>query len=258
MRWTAFAPIFCLSLMSASTSIATPDIKVTPSRASIQKGTNFEIRMEITAPEGMSNVTIAPLVPDGFTLKAVASPGIELATDTSVVKLKSLPAGSNVAIVFRGTTPGVMTSERVSTEESKTFTFNVFYEKEGQSGQARSSQFVNATVKYTTHISIYLATGLLGVWLGYLIKTGIKKRDELSKSIQGKGLKSGLRAGIGSLMSLHLDGLFIILIIGVGALLIATRDGLPAANWYTAMAMGIGLGLLADEQLLGKLGGAAK
>ena len=58
-------------------------VKVIPSRASVQKGSVFDLRVEITTRNGADDLTVAPLVPAGFRLDPMKSPGIEVSEGDS-------------------------------------------------------------------------------------------------------------------------------------------------------------------------------
>jgi hypothetical protein len=117
-----------MMLVHPGISGAAPELKVIPSRNSIQKGTVFDIRLEIAAREAMSEILIVPLVPSGFTLLPVHSPGIDVGkNDQEVVSISHLKPGSTIAVVFAGTTPDIIGKSGVSTAEAKTFGFNVLY-----------------------------------------------------------------------------------------------------------------------------------
>jgi hypothetical protein len=173
-----------LVLTSLLRAEAAPDISITSSRPSIQKGTPFEIRIEIAAREPISNIVLVPLVPYGFTLVATSSPGMSVDSNTNIVRIPQIEAGSSLAIIFQGSSPRVLGLSKVSTAEAKTFAFNVFYVQEGASGKESSSQVITTTVQYTTHISIFLIAGLVGTILGHVIKTGIKRREQLAATIR--------------------------------------------------------------------------
>jgi len=40
---------------------------------------------------------------------------------------------------------------------------------------------------------------------------------------------------------------------GFGVLLSLAKDGLPTTSWHQAIALGIGIGILSDEQLITKI-----
>ena len=47
--------------------------------------------------------------------------------------------------------------------------------------------------------------------------------------------------------------LLTLLIVGFGILLSLAKDALPVTSWHQAIALGIGIGILSDEQLITKL-----
>jgi len=250
MRTTILLPIVVSVFLSLCTPLhAAPEVKATPSRPSTQKGTNFEITVEIEAREAISSIAIAPLIPSGFTLHPLHSPGIEVEKEKDVVRIAHLNAGSSIAIVFRGSAPRILGRSSVSTAEPKTFAFNVFYEQDGQAIPETNSRVVTTAIQYTTHISLFLVAGLVGTLLGHLIKTGVKKREDLSKTRES----SGTRAALKELLGTNIAGLITLLTVGFGALLILSKDGVPAASWNQSMVLGIGLAVLTDDQLLSKL-----
>lgn len=245
----------CFCIAFPGILAAAPEVKVISSRNSVQKGNIFEIRVEIAAREAVSDIVVAPLIPVGFTLHPILSHGIEAEKDKDTVRLSHLTAGSSFAIVFRGEAPAVIGKSRVSTAEAKIFGFNISYLQDGSSDPKPSSQFISTTIHYTTHISIYLGAGILGTILGFLIKTGIKKREELSSTMQTTGGAKGAAAAFRELLKANSVGLITVLIIGFGALLVLAKEGIPVAGWQQAIALGIGLAVLTDDQLLSKFTG---
>ena len=121
--------------------------------------------------------------------------------------------------------------------------------------QGSNSQFVSTTIQYTTSIGIYLVAGMIGAMLGHLIKTGIKKREDLSKTMGFSGGLKGTGAALKELLGTNLTGLITILIVSFGAMIVLAKDGVPVAGHMQAMALGIGLAVLTDDQLLSKFTG---
>src|SRR5207244_3336361 len=123
----------------------------------------------------------------------------------------------------------------------------------GENGARVShSQSVTTSVNYTTHLYLYLLSGLFGTVLGHLIKNGIDKRDKLSDTLQRNGLSTKVGGWLKELLGTNVTGLITILVIGFGTLLVLAKDGIPVAAWYQAVALGIGLALVTDDQLLAR------
>ena len=79
-------------------------------------------------------------------------------------------------------------------------------------------------------------------------------RDEIVTKLQGeKGQKEYLKTILKYIFSTRLTAFITILVIGFSSLLVLSRDSLPISTWDQAMALGIGLAVLTDEQLLSKI-----
>lgn len=240
-----------------------PQISVVPSRPSVQKGGVFEIRMLISASEPLTGIAIAPLPPHGFYLEPIPSPHVDVADSGRTVRLGQLAGQSSLTVTFRVWPPRMFAGSRVpgdagpmSTEEPKVFVFNVFYRLGRDSLVPEMSQTVSTTVAYTTNLGIYLFSGLIGALLGILIKTGTRSRAEIQQAARAS---AGVRRAISGARALVLAnpaGVITSLIIAFGALLAMAKDGIPVAGWHQAVALGIGLAVLADDQLLSKFSGA--
>lgn len=254
--------ILCSSSDLASSS---PEIRVVPSRNSVQKGGVFDLRLEITARETLNNIVVSPLIPFGFRLDPLPTAGIEVVKGERTIKIASLGEGSSIAVPYRGWPPSLSGKPRddagpgsASTSEQKTFVFNVFYAVEEDSTRLSASQSV--TIQYTTSFGYYLFWGLVGMLLGHVVKNGTRQRETLQKTMTqawrppGTWSTATSLAGkvLRSLLGTNITGLVTILVVGFGVLLVLGRDGIPIAGWHQAVALGFGLAVLTDDELLAK------
>ena len=238
-----------------------PAITVVPSRPSVQKGGVFDIRLNISSDQPLTMITIAPLVPHGFYLEPLPSPHIDIADSGHTVRIGRIAGQSSLAVHYRAWPPSTFGSSHdsgdagsVSTEEPKVFTFNVFYRLGHDTATQEVSQMVSATVAYTTNLGVYLFSGLIGALLGTLIKTGTRNRAEIKAAVESHLLIAKPFVGGWAAFVANPVGLFTSLLVTFAVLLVMAKNGIPVAGWHQAAALGIGLAVLADDQLLTKLG----
>jgi hypothetical protein len=266
----------CLALVVVALLPAVPAhgmaITATPSRSSVQRGSVFDMRMEITTRAPVDDVTIVSLVPSGFRLYPVAAPGVKVRSTGNVLHIGHVGADSSLMLLFRAWPPtfwgkphddgspagNAAANDRtqtwlgISTKEPKTFAFNVFYTEDENGTKVRRSQDVTTSVTYTTHFYLYMLSGLIGTLMGHLVKNGIDKRAELSRALRDEGGSRKLARWLRELFGTNVSGLITIIVIGFATLLVLAKDGLPVAAWYQAVALGIGLALVTDDQLLAR------
>ena len=110
------------------------------------------------------------------------------------------------------------------------------------------------SIRYTTSIGHYLAAGLFGVLLGFLVKIATQYKQEVTDSLKdSETTAQKTKILIFEVLIARFPLLITLIIIGFGVLLSLAKDGLPVTSWHQAIALGIGIGLLSDEQLITKL-----
>jgi len=89
--------------------------------------------------------------------------------------------------------------------------------------------------------------------IGHIVKVGTQDRDEIRKAAEKGNAINKLAAVFRYIFVLRISGFLTILAVGFGALLVLARESLPVTGWDQAIALGIGLAILTDEQLLAKI-----
>jgi len=133
----------------------------------------------------------------------------------------------------------------ISTRDPKSFIFSLSY-RLGPNGPTRH-QVVELTLRYTTSIYLYLVWGIVGLQLAHIIKSLAKYRGEPAPA------SPSLKGIVDYVFARNLVGLATTLAIGFAVLVILARDAIPTRGWYDSFALGVILGMLGDEDLLGKL-----
>jgi hypothetical protein len=79
-------------------------------------------------------------------------------------------------------------------------------------------------------------------------------KQEITDSLKNsKTITQKTRIFIFEVLIARLPLLLTLLIVGFGVLLSLAKDGLPTTSWHQAIALGIGIGILSDEQLITKI-----
>lgn len=261
--WLAIAPT-----IAAAAEPLTVTAEV--SRPTVEKGGVFDISLALKTETPVSQVEISPVVAHGFRLKPVPGAGYAK-VNGSAVTLDHLAGEAN--LTFRVWAPGTTgkavalagdgandkateTEGTISTAEPKRFAFNITYHGDAGTGAPTVRQTsVVVSVRYTTNLFIYLLAGMTGVLLGYYVKTGVKKRGEISAKAAEMRSRGKWAPGMQSLALASVAGLFTILVIGGVTLVVLAKDGIPVTDYRQAFALGVGLAVLADDELLAKLRG---
>lgn len=244
---------------------ASPKFRVSSMVADIEKGHSFEILMVIDTDEPLSEITIAPLAPDGFLLTAKPIPGVTLMPDPVTgpnVKIEGLSPGDSLTISFPGDAPSqwqdlYKKKALYSTRDPKVFSFNITYKTKDKVGQEITRhQTESVSLRYTTSLFIYLLSGLIGVLLGFIVKTITQNTRDIARSMRDRKKFLGNAGELARyVVILRLPFLLTTLVIGFGVLLSMAQDKIPVNGWFQATALGIGLGILSDEKLITKLRG---
>lgn len=261
----------------ASPAGATPTVKVTPTTKSVEKGGSFQIRLELSTAEPLKDILIAPIMPEGFTAEPmsvhpdlVSWVALRLEPEQKILKkeesveqgmkIASLEAGSAITVSFKVWPPGLLGGPRkgamggfYKAREPQPFVFNVFYVGGKDPTPVKGALTVSTEVRYTTAIGYYFFFGLVGLLLGHVIKVSTKNRVEIQNLTSPKRLREKIGIVIGYIFGDRLTDLLTLSVIGLGVLIYLAQDGVPVNHWHQAVAMGVGLGILTDEQLLTKI-----
>lgn len=251
---------FMITSFFASSGSAAPSIKVLSTTQSVEKGGIFQIRVEISTNETIKNILIVPITPDGFVVDPMDMPGIKASQNPSNIQIEQLEEGSSITVSFKAWPPGLTGKTKKGEKEAfydtrgepKSFIFNVFYTD--LHGKVNKSQTASVNVRYTTSVGYYLLFGMLGIIIGHVVKTGTQNKSEISESLMNAETKSKklFRASSYIFVS-RLPAFLTLVIVGFGALLVLAKESIPVTGWHQAMALGIGLAILTDEQLLAKI-----
>lgn len=262
--------VFCLlSLLlllsfSATTVLGAPVVELRSSAASAEKGHDFQIYVEIRTDEKLGDVTITGNEPEGFYIAAIPSPGITIDKQEklhNVARVEGLSAGSSITVPFRVRPPdlsgkphGAEKESLYSTREPKTFAFNVLYNNGTDGVTDRGVVTRELKLRYTTSLGHYLLASLLGVFLGFVVKTATQYNTEISESIGSvTTLPRKVVRFFYEIFIARLALLITLLVVGFGVLLGLAQDSLPVSSWHQAIALGMGVGVLSDEQLITKV-----
>jgi len=126
-----------------------------------------------------------------------------------------------------------------------------------KSGQVASSTIA---VEYESGIalSFYFAIGSLGIALGYLVRIVIDTLGSLPKP-PAMALPDAPTPGpLGRFISVHyyLVDFMVSLLLGFAALVALVKEGHPpetGSAWYSALVLGLGLGLFTNSDLITRL-----
>jgi hypothetical protein len=253
---------------------AGPTIEIRLTYKAIEKSHDSYLFLSVKAEEFLTNVLVSPIEPDGFAVDPVPGAGYKIVRAdgmdyTNAVRIERLEAGGNLLVPFRIQPPGTFGNrprgdykwyERrgklVSTREVKVFAFNVFGEKWQSTNWVRFQESREAEAPYTTSLGLYLCSGLVGICLGFAIKCATQYRDEMRPKLEAESkIRSKLRVFTKEVFIERTPLLLTLLVVGFAALLMLAREALPVASWHQAVALGIGLGLLSDEELISKIKG---
>jgi hypothetical protein len=266
------ASAICFARFSSS-AWASPTLKVTSTVKSVEKGGAFEVVAEVTTAEAITNIRIAALGPEGFLVEPVTTTGITASADHGpVAEIRSLPAGSAITAVFKVWAPDWygrplmrLTSGKLTlaSKESyyptfggRKFNFNLIYDEQVDGRLITEYQTVALDVGYTTAIGFYIVMGMIGVLIGYIVKQSTQGRAEImATAAAADALRDKLLAIFKYYFIQNLPSLLTLFAVGFAALITLAREGLPASSWNAAMALGIGLSVLTDDEIFGKLKG---
>ena len=284
-----YASLFILaagfSLLISASALAAPTFEIIPPGQDIEKAHTFQLLVKVTTDERLTDLVVAPIYPEGFCMEAVKLPGI--ASEESPKPERFAKAdGSNASAPEKPECTGINDIARVaalekssftipftvyppdtkgnpetgdkrsyySTREQKKFAFNFSYavQRDGKTFHGNASREID--LRYTTSIGYYLLFGLLGVFLGYMVKTATKEKDAIGRMVAGvSGLAPKSRTFLYHVFIDRLPMLLTLMVMGFAVLLSMAQDSLPVSSWHQAIALGIGLGILGDEKLISKI-----
>jgi hypothetical protein len=215
---------------------AVPTIHARSSTAQVRKGEPFKIFLTISAPEKIDALHISLIPPTGFNF---------------ILENKDLPPtlelGSSYTVVYRIDPPKSISLPDAGgdTREQKTFVFNVDYQSSEGSTPHRIYESTELTLPYSINPLWYITSGILGLIIGNILKMLTKQRGQPAAA-NAQSIRTLFRNNLVTLLT----GIAI----GFVVLLILSRDTIPTKGWYDSLAIGVAVAILADEQLLSKVG----
>ena len=279
MKIISIACMVFINLMISGTVYSSPTFEINTSSKTAEKGHTFQILITIKSDEPLHDIEIAVAEPEGFSAEAIASPGIVPVRKTvkkppniaknektvekppNIAKIAKLGRNSSITATFKVWTPKLWGGPQAgakkslySTRDPKKFPINIFYKNQHNSGEMNGSYSTIVTMRYTTSIGHYLAAGLFGVLLGFVVKIATQYKQEIDQSIkQNDTIQQKVKNLFYQIFVARLPLLLTLLIVGFGVLLSLAKDALPVTSWHQAIALGIGIGILSDEQLITKI-----
>jgi len=266
IRNCVIACLAVINLVFCDAVYASPSFEVSTSSNSAEKGHTFQIFVEIESNEPLHDIVISVTQPEGFYVQAIPSPGITVVNEQktnahNITRIDSLGQNSSITAPFKVWAPNLSGKPKIgdkqslySTREPKAFPVNIFYKSKSTSGEVEGSFTTKVSVRYTTSIGHYLMAGLFGVLLGFIVKIATQYRQEIAESLKDSETitqKTGMF--FFQILITRLPLLLTLLIVGFGVLLSLAKDDLPVTSWHQAIALGIGVGILSDEQLITKI-----
>lgn len=245
---TAFLTLLLLVFLAQAAS--THEFVLSSSRPSVERGERFILGLEVKASwTPIYDLTAEPLLPLGFVF--------EQGTDPEIPAI--INPGSERVFQYVVKAPGQMDKWEIpaeegrpergySTREPKLFVLNLSYSDEA--GGPRREHVLKLTQRLTTSVYFYLLWGLAGLFIAHIIKTLAKEKSSAN------GIPRTPKGLVSSLFAANIVSLLTTLFIGFAVLVILSREVIPTKGWYDSFALGIVLGMLGDENLLGKLKGS--
>ena len=262
---------------------AAPRVEVWSSQEVVERGDVFQLWVRVETTESLCDLRVVPLLPAGFVACPVETSGVRIETsgDSGVpaARIPALAPGSELTVIFEVFAPGVWKRKEIcafgkrglskmegtyTTEREKRLGVNVFYRAGEECGKGASAkgpvEVITrwVAVRATTDMWVYLVFGLLGVVIGHVVKSGAKDRKQIEERLREQaevGFIRRLFIILRYIFVSRLVALFTTLILGFGVLIVLSRKELPVNTWDQALALGMGLALLADEELLSRIRG---
>jgi hypothetical protein len=268
-----FITILAVINLIVNTAHAEPSVEIYPSKNSVEKGDIFQILIKITTTESINNIVIDPIPPQGFLIAPNQLYGSEIKEDGKKIYINHLEAGSEQIVSFKVSTPSLLGrignfinisnykyNDTSSTEEPQSFAFNIFYDESNKSNnldnltqhiQLSHTKMIN--IRYTTDMSMYLIFGIIGIIFGHIIKISTQNRKYFEEKIENiKSFKEKISAIFNYIFLTRLPTFLTILAVGFSILILLAKESPPVNSWDQALALGIGLSLATDGELLSK------
>lgn len=254
MRKVTWLFFFALALQNTS---ATAEAQPTPTPTSVRQETEqgggtvplrAEVALKQTAPESFSVTVSAPR--EGDVLSISVNPPT----------IKANPASWKLPEADGKITRSFVLEPPAGKQLSGQIEVGAELTRPSQSGPGKSLAGTTFQFLYRRGIplSSYFLWGILGIVLGYLLRLFIKVLSEVTPPqlapVPGAPEPGPLKQFVQRYYFFIDCG--VTAAIGFLALVALVQDGQPPQNasyWYTALAVGVGMGLLTNSELLTKL-----
>ena len=256
--------LFALQLSGA------PDLRLEATTKAAEKGHIFDILLTVQAESAVDSLIIVPTLPESFSASLRTPPDLPGLSfrPGAVAVIARLEPGATLTLRYRIATPsqsplfdwlrhfptGDSLRALDTPRDPKVFTFTATFLLLRAGRSVRLYRSTALEVPYTTSSLLFLLGGLVGVLLGFVVKTLTQQSALLRAALTShSGFWARLR-GLGRFLFVErLPFAITTCLIGFGVLVTQIRAGIPAGGWVSALAIGIGLGVFADDALLTKL-----
>ena len=229
------------AVLFAPPAIASAQLKVTvkPTVSSAEKGKVFEINVRLEASQPLDSLVIVPMASENFCMRAVPILGAPqfVANGDGSAFLGSLPASSAITVQFKVAAPtqfmgsesnclaldsSASTRARRSPDNTRDLRTFVFDGRYRALRPDTSVHFWTESIdlKYTTSQTIFLWSGMLGVLMGYIVKSLTARRTEVNAArLVGTSRSGQLWHLLAYMFGTSVDKFLTSLVFGFGALL---------------------------------------
>ena len=262
-------------LLNSTPLLAQLDVTLVPTVETAEKGKVFEINVTFEAQQAITDVSVVPLPPESFCVRAtpVGEGAVYAVTSDGSAEIATLGEASALTVQFRVQAPTQLFISRQdcgeekrtrtadNTRDTRVFIFNGRYRLAGDTSWVSWTESVE--VRYTTSQAIFLWAGMLGVILGYVVKSLTSRKAAAEEAIAARvqsgdftgvsGLWHRLLAILFFLVVQNIDRLLTALVLGFAALLTVQQSGVPVGGFAAAMLAGISVGVIADDAIISRL-----
>jgi hypothetical protein len=233
----------------ATTVRLTPQL--IPSGAMRRHTAQLSVTVDTNRPlaEAKLNVTVPP----GFTVATIGSGAAESFTQSVAITLGDVNSSVVTTIAILGD------PEKLDRAEYKV---QIILDYKDQPSAPNQHVIQLYPISYIPEVplSTYFGFGLIGIFLGYWLRLFVKILSSITPP-QPLSIATGISLTKGRLTAFviaHYYAIDLAVTIAIGFLILVSliKDGNPpdnALSWYSALAMGVGLGLLTNSELLTKL-----
>ena len=207
------------------------------------------VQIRVKEKSGVYLIDIQPSCPPGFVMRPDSGTVLPLTVNGS-------RDSNDLLVPFRLTVPGWKSgwNELLVAAGRKQFALNYSYQTGDKGEPVRRSATFGIT--YVPSLFLYLVFGLAGILLGFYAKINIKNSAQIGGMAapeDGTNKVQQMAQKAGAVMGSTVPNLLTTLILGLAALLTLARSGIPVEHCYFALPLGIGLAMLADEELISKV-----